>query len=83
MKEPLDYIYKEQIEAIITRGIRSLIIDFDDLLRFDPESARKMLKDPDTVIQSFEEDFAEIVESIDPEYAEKVQQFHLRFQNIP
>lgn len=83
MDESGNYLYKEQIEALITRGKRSLIIDFDDLLRFDPDLAKKLLKSPDLFIQTFEKDFRELIESMDPEYAAKVDRFHLRFRKVP
>ncbi|MFX0202713.1 MAG: LAGLIDADG family homing endonuclease, partial [Candidatus Hodarchaeota archaeon] len=73
----------EKIEALITRGTRSLIIDFDDLLRFDPDLAKKLLKNPDLFIQTFEKDFRALIESMDPEYAAKVDRFHLRFRKVP
>jgi len=83
MDETGSYIYKEQIEALITRGKKSIIIDFDDLLRFNDELARNLLKNPDPFIQLFETDFVDIIESIDPEYSAKVKQFHVRFRNVP
>ncbi|MFQ6123691.1 MAG: LAGLIDADG family homing endonuclease [Candidatus Heimdallarchaeota archaeon] len=83
MDESGNYTYKEQIEALITRGKRSLIINFDDLLRFDPDLAKKLLKSPDLFIQTFEKDFRQLIESMDPEYAAKVDRFHLRFRKVP
>nr|NIO21123.1 hypothetical protein [Candidatus Aenigmarchaeota archaeon] len=83
MDESGNYIYKEQIEALITRGKKSLIIDFDDLLRFDPDLAKKLLKNPDLFIQTFEKDFRVLIEDMDPEYAVKVDRFHLRFRKVP
>ena len=36
MDEHGNYIYKEQIEALITRGRRSLTINFDDVVNLSP-----------------------------------------------
>lgn len=75
--------YREKIQRMTIIGERSLVIHFDDLIRFDPELAKTLLEKPEKTLKELEQALRRIFETEDPEYAETVENFHVRFANLP
>ncbi len=75
--------YREKIQKMTITGERSLTIHFDDLIRFDPEMAKTMLERPEKTLKEMDQTLRRIIEAEDPEYAETVENFHVRFANLP
>ncbi|MEM4880665.1 MAG: minichromosome maintenance protein MCM [Desulfurococcaceae archaeon] len=75
--------YYERIWELIRMGQRSLIINFDDLILFDPALAEKVLDNPAEVLEAFNQALQEIVMRENPEYARHVKRFYVRIRNPP
>ncbi len=70
--------YIERIRDMIINERKSLQIDYEDILRFDPKLIDIIEEAPDEALQAFSKAIKEIVEQEDPEYAEKVERFYPR-----
>ncbi|MHA1578750.1 MAG: minichromosome maintenance protein MCM [Candidatus Freyarchaeota archaeon] len=75
--------YRGKIQKMTVTGERSLVVDFNDLIRFDPELARTILEKPEKTLKELDQALRSIIEAEDPEYAETVEQFHVRLSNLP
>lgn len=75
--------YRDRIQKMTITGERSLVINFDDLIRFDPEMAKTLLEKPEKTLKDLDQALRRIIETEDPEYAETVENFHVRFANLP
>ncbi|MHA1470185.1 MAG: hypothetical protein ACTSSP_06440 [Candidatus Asgardarchaeia archaeon] len=73
-----NYKYRERAKEMAAEGMISLIIDFDDLLRFDPELARILLSEPAQVLSAASNALRNLMQIIDNEYASSVRNFHVR-----
>ncbi len=60
----------------------SLVIDYDDLLRFDAELARGLLNAPELYIDLASMAIRHRLRIINEEYANSVEKFHARFRNL-
>lgn len=77
------YKYRIMLQKLSLTGSKSLVIDFDDLLRFDPELAKKTLKNPEEFIESASKAIKNVMLIEDPDYAKKIEKFYPRFKNLP
>ncbi|MFX1598747.1 MAG: hypothetical protein ACFFC5_06755, partial [Promethearchaeota archaeon] len=79
--------YREKIGQMPVMGEISLVIDFDDLLKFDPELAKNMLEKPEKHIEASSKAVKNIIEIDEKEYVERVEEkgdrFFARFKNLP
>lgn len=55
--------YREKIQKMTVTGERSLVIRFDDLIRFDPELARTILENPEKTMNDLDQSLRRIIES--------------------
>ena len=69
--------YKQNILKSAGKGNRFVIIDFKELLAFDPKIAEDLLENPEDVIKASET----AVEAI--ELPSDIKNFRVRFKNIP
>jgi replicative DNA helicase Mcm len=46
--------YEQKLHQIISQGKKSLIIDFQDLAKFDPELSEQLLENPEDIIKAIE-----------------------------
>ncbi|MBI4159227.1 ATP-binding protein [Candidatus Woesearchaeota archaeon] len=53
-KDFLDTFYEKKIHNLISQGITTLVVDFADLVKHDPEMADYLLEHPEDVIRGFE-----------------------------
>ncbi|MHA1667680.1 MAG: LAGLIDADG family homing endonuclease [Candidatus Heimdallarchaeaceae archaeon] len=77
------YIYVEQVQRMALEGLTSLIVNYDDLLRYDPELANHLREDPENTIKAADNALLDVIKIEDPIYAESGEIFHARFSNIP
>jgi len=77
------YKYRIMLQKLSLTGSKSLVIDFDDLLRFDPELAKKTLENPEEFIESASRAIKNVMLIEDPDYAKKIESFYPRFKNLP
>ncbi|MFX1486613.1 MAG: hypothetical protein ACFFBS_05915, partial [Promethearchaeota archaeon] len=80
-------IYREKIGQMPVMGDISLVIDFDDLLKFDPELGKSMLEKPEKHIEASSKAVKNVIEIDEKEYVERVEKkgdrFSGRFKNLP
>ena len=77
------YKYRVMLQKMSLTGSKSLVIDFEDLLRFDPELAKKTLENPEEFIESASRAIKNVMLIEDPDYAKKIEKFYPRFKNLP
>lgn len=78
------YIYRNRISQMITSGLKSLIVDFGDLLRFDGDLANRLLLMPDDTLEYLRSAAYETIRAESPVYAEAVRKaLSVRIRGIP
>ncbi len=77
------HIYIEQVQKMSLEGLTSIILNYDDLLRYDPELARLLRENPEETIKSADDALVEVLRVEDPIYASSGEVFHARFISIP
>ncbi|MBS3133365.1 minichromosome maintenance protein MCM [Candidatus Woesearchaeota archaeon] len=76
-EEFFNQYYKKHILESIGKGNNFVVVDFKELLSFEPQLAEKLLESPDEVIKA-----AEVaVESLD--FPSEIKNFRIRFKKIP
>lgn len=79
--------YRKKIQQLSIENQISIIVDFDDLLRHDPDLARELLEKPDDIIKAANEAAMSILELEDLEYHDRLktdnQQIFVRYRNLP
>ncbi|HDN76224.1 MAG TPA: hypothetical protein ENG05_03745, partial [Acidilobales archaeon] len=73
-----NFKYMERIRDMIINEKRSLQIDYEDLIRFNPKLIDIIEENPDLALQAFSESIKDIVAQEAPDYAEKVPKFYAR-----
>lgn len=80
------HIYVEQVQKMSLEGLLSLFVNYDDLLRFDPVSAKTLREKPEDTFKAADDALVEVLTIEDPIYAssdETAGLFHVRFSNLP
>ncbi len=77
------HIYIEQVQKMSLEGLSSVILNYDDLLRYDPELARLLRENPEETIKAADDALVEVLRVEDPIYASSGEVFHARFISIP
>jgi replicative DNA helicase Mcm len=72
--------YRERIRQMIVSGLKSLVIDFDDLLLYDDSLAKGVVDRPREYIEYASIALYEAVKTESRAFAEKVGKFHARFR---
>jgi len=78
-----NYKYRDAIREMIIEGREYIVVDFNDLLRFDENIASMVLNRPDEFLPLFSEAIRKVVELEYPQYVEKHERFVPRFTNVP
>jgi replicative DNA helicase Mcm len=77
-----NYVYREQIQKMTVEGGISLVVEFDDLIKFNPELARRTIDEPKEFIEAGNRSVGEVVEIEDADYAFTARDFFIRFNNL-
>ncbi|MHA1124586.1 MAG: ATP-binding protein [Candidatus Heimdallarchaeota archaeon] len=77
-----NFVYREQIQKMTVEGVISLIMDFADLIKFNPELARRTIDEPKEFLEAGNRAVAEVVEIEDSDYAFTTRNFFGRFYNL-
>jgi len=80
------HVYVEQVQKMSLEGLLSLFVNYDDLLRYDPVSAKTLREKPEDTIKAADDALVEVLKIEDPIYAsseETAGLFHVRFSNLP
>ncbi|HYY91055.1 MAG TPA: minichromosome maintenance protein MCM [Candidatus Dormibacteraeota bacterium] len=75
--------YRKRLAHVAVNNGRSIIIDFDDLISFDPALARSIVEKPDDFIAYSSSAATAQMRVEDPEYAEHVGKIFARFRRFP
>jgi len=75
-EEFFETYYKSKLLEKVRKGDGFLIIEFPELLRFDPELANDLLDQPEQVVSEAEKAAIDFVDV-------KVKRFNIRFTNLP
>src|SRR5207245_4307054 len=75
--------YRKRLAQVAITNGKSLIIDFDDLISFDPALARSLVEKPDDYITYASSAATAQMRVEDPEYAEHVGKIFARFRRFP
>jgi len=75
--------YRKRLAQIAIANSKSLIIDFDDLVSFDPALARSIVERPDDYITYASSGATAQMRIEDPEYSNTVGQIFARFRKLP
>ncbi|MHA1504744.1 MAG: minichromosome maintenance protein MCM [Candidatus Heimdallarchaeota archaeon] len=77
-----NFVYREQIQKMTVEGVISLLVDFADLIKFNPELARRTIDEPKEFLEAGNRAVAEVVEIEDSDYAFSARNFFGRFYNL-
>ncbi len=75
--------YRKRLAQISIANGKSLTVDFDDLILFDPALARNVVEHPDDFIGYAGSAATAQMRVEDPEYAEYVEKIFTRFRRLP
>ena len=78
-----EYRYRKRLGHVALSGSRSLVVDFEDLIAFDPELARFILDKPDEYLEYLDRSAWAQLKIEDPEYAEIIKRLRVRFRKLP
>src|SRR5437879_12453916 len=74
--------YRKRLAQIAVSEGRSLVVDFEDLISFDPDLARKLVTKPDEYLRYAESAAISQMKGEDTEYAEQVGSFVVRCRRL-
>jgi replicative DNA helicase Mcm len=75
--------YRKRLAQIAIANGKSLTVDFDDLILFDPALARNVVEHPDDFIGYAGSAATAQMRVEDPEYAEHIGKIFARFRRLP
>jgi replicative DNA helicase Mcm len=75
--------YRKRLAQVAVTNGKSLLIDFEDLIAFDPALARSVVERPDDYITYASSAATAQMRVEDPEYAEHVGKIFARFRRLP
>ena len=78
-----EHKYRKRLGHVALSGSRSIVVDFDDLIAFDPDLARSVLDKPDEDFEYLDRSAWAQLKIEDPEYAEVVKRLRVRFRKLP
>ncbi len=78
-----EHKYRKRLGHVALSGSRSIVVDFEDLIAFDPDLARSILDKPDEYFQSLDRSAWSQLKIEDPEYAEVIKRLRVRFRKLP
>ncbi|HUS79603.1 MAG TPA: minichromosome maintenance protein MCM [Patescibacteria group bacterium] len=75
--------YEQALSEMAVKGLKSIVVNFNDLYSFDPELARLVLNNPEDHLPHFDIAAFFKLRMRDPEYAELMQRVHVRIRSLP
>jgi DNA replicative helicase MCM subunit Mcm2 (Cdc46/Mcm family) len=73
-QEFFEITYKKELPELVRKGKKSLVVDFSNLIKFDPDLAENLLQEPEEVIKAAEIALEQFDLGID---------LRVRFNNLP
>jgi replicative DNA helicase Mcm len=78
-----EHKYRKRLGHVALSGSKSLVVDFEDLIAFDPNLARSVLDKPDEYLEYLDRSAWAQLKIEDPEYAEIIKRIRVRFRRLP
>ncbi len=78
-----EYKYRERISSLSLNRMRSLVIEFDDIIAFDSDMASFIIEKPRLAIAEASKAIKDVMYIENRDYAEEVEYFIARFRNLP
>lgn len=78
-----EHKYRKRLGNVALSGSTSLVVDFDDLIAFDADLARRILDKPDEYLEYLDRSAWAQLKIEDPEYAETIKRLRIRFRKLP
>jgi replicative DNA helicase Mcm len=75
--------YHDRVWHMINMNQRSLVVDFDDLILFNPALAEYLIDHPIKALEAFSQALRMFVGRLNPEFATSVPRFYVRIRNPP
>ena len=76
--------YRARLVNAIQRNTNSIVVDFQDIFRFDSNLAIELTNNPIKYLDTFSKAALDILKQEDPDYAKKVEKFFVvRLRNLP
>jgi len=76
-KEFIEQNYYPQLLEIVRKGLKFIVLDFSELIKFNPDLAEEILESPEELIKAAEIAIKEF------DLPKKVSKFNVRFHNLP
>jgi len=74
--------YREAIAQMATQGKVSLVIDFDDLISYDPDLAHDLKEKPNELLPKLNSAIGDAMRVENMQYASKIKGFRARFRKL-
>lgn len=74
--------YRQRIVQMALAGEKSITVDFEDLVAFDPELAEKLTENPEEYLIPANNAAYDQLRIEDPEYAEKIEEVKVRIRGL-
>ncbi len=78
-----EHKYRKRLGHVALSGFKSLVVDFEDLIAFDPDLARSVLDRPDEYLEYLDRSAWAQLKIEDPEYAEIIKRLRIRMRKLP
>jgi replicative DNA helicase Mcm len=78
-----EHKYRKRLGHVALSGSKSLVVDFEDLIAFDPDLARSVLDRPDEYLEYLDRSAWAQLKIEDPEYAEIIKRLRIRMRKLP
>ena len=75
--------YRQRLSQMAITSATSLTVDFEDVLTADSELAESIIEEPDEYLGHANRAALAQLRIEEPEYAEKVEEVHVRFKGLP
>ncbi|AKG39152.1 Minichromosome maintenance protein MCM [Infirmifilum uzonense] len=75
--------YREMIRRMSAENSVSLVVDFEDILLYDKTLADTLTETPSVFLEAASKAVYEVMSVENPEYAQRVRDFHVRIRKLP
>ncbi|MCS7097026.1 MAG: minichromosome maintenance protein MCM [Candidatus Methanomethylicia archaeon] len=75
--------YRKAISQMAITGQKHLVINFEDLLEYDPKLAEELIEYPSKTIAAASAAIYDVMSTVNISYARKVKRFSARFKKLP
>ncbi|MEM0454044.1 MAG: hypothetical protein QXO98_05260 [Sulfolobales archaeon] len=77
------YKYEDRIKQMIVDRRKSIIVDYEDLVKYDVKLFDALTEKPEEVLHAFSEAIKDVVQEFDEEYSLQVSKFIPRLSGLP